>query len=256
MHLYFTSQFRIWLILIPTWSATIDINSSFEHHHDLKIAYYRLSFIHSDSRLKSGNSSFAELEYQSVDKLTLFFMCDWISITSISLVKFSNWSIQFFIFLTSICVTCFPYVLTLWPHVMFCFAGCIDKLSLQRSLGNMIIFYFLKFDSFFNKFHCFSFLYTILNSQYGHFHFHSVNCVDSIWLLYRGNAAQILFLLSWSCSTVVIHRVVRVITIACNYSFIAWLNNVPNIIPVESFFGTIQYYFTFLDNQNRISDCR
>ena len=73
------------------FSATIDINSSFEHHHDLKIAYYRLSFIHSDSRLKSGNSSFAELEYQSVDKLTLFFMCDWISITSISLVKFSNW---------------------------------------------------------------------------------------------------------------------------------------------------------------------
>ena len=117
------------------FSATIDINSSFEHHHDLKIAYYRLSFIHSDSRLKSGNSSFAELEYQSVDKLTLFFMCDWISITSISFVKFSNWSIQFFNYLTSTCVTYWPCVLILWPHVTFCSAGCIDKLSLQRLLG-------------------------------------------------------------------------------------------------------------------------
>ena len=136
---------------------------------------------------------------------------------------------------------------------MFCFAGCIDKLSLQRSLGSMIIFYFLKSHTLFNKFHCFVIPYTILNSHYVHFNFPSVSCVDSIWLLYRGNAAQILFLLSWSCSTVVIHRVVRVITIACNYSFIAWLNNVPNIIPVESFFGTVQYYFTFLDNQNRIS---
>ena len=147
-------------------------------------------------------------------------MCDLISITSISLSKFSNWSIQFFIFLTSICVTYFPCILTLWPHVMFCSAGCISKLSLQRSLGNMILFYFLKFHSFSMNFIALPFLYTILNSHYVHFHFPSVNCVDSIWHVYRSNAAQILFLLSWSCSTVVIHRVVRVITIACIYFYL------------------------------------
>ena len=91
-------------------------------------------------------------------------------------------------------------------------------------------------------------------------YFYYVCCVESIWLLCRDNAAQILFLLSCSCSTIVIHRVGRVGTIiARNYFCIALINNQPNKSPIESFSGTVNLFFSLFNfmsigYQNRISD--
>ena len=61
-------------------------------------------------------------------------------------------------------------------------------------------------------------------------------------ILVEGNAAQILFLLSWSCVTILIHRVIRVITIACNYSFIAWLIGIAYVILTAMAIHWISYH--------------
>ena len=175
-------------------------------------------------------------------------MCDLTSITSISVVKFSNWSIQLINFPTSICVTCFPCVHTLWthvisvPHVAFPSSRCSDHSEYT------IFFYLLECDSLYNKFHC----CTISFIQF----WIVIMCIFVFLCMLRwfnlaaiqGKRCPNLILAFMLCSaTFIYYWVARVDTIARNYFSIASLSNQPIWKSSRIISGTVDLFLLILN---------